>query len=113
MNLQNRRTHALADSRDHMKAGLGDLMTGIEDLLRSTATYSGTEIESSRDRLKRQLQAAREHTDAWDRSAVNRYRRVSSATDGYVHDHAWKTAGLAILVGIAVGACLGASHWRR
>jgi len=38
---------------------------------------------------------------------------VSSATDGYVHDHAWKTAGLAILLGVAIGVCLASDHWRR
>ncbi|MBV7486119.1 YqjD family protein [Bordetella sp. BOR01] len=113
MNLHTHRNHDSSEAQDRMKGGLRDLVAGVEDLLRSTASYSGADIESTRDRLKRQLDAAREQATAWERSAVGRYRHVSAATDGYVHDHAWKTAGLAIVLGIAIGACLASDHWRR
>jgi len=110
MSMFNDRSH---DSSHRIKSGLRDMVAGVEDLLRATATYSGAEVEATRDRLKRQLEVAREQAQDWERSAVGRYRQVSSAADGYVHDHAWKTAGLAILVGIAIGACLASDHWRR
>ncbi|MBO9353815.1 DUF883 family protein [Bordetella petrii] len=106
-------THRNHESSDRIKGGLRELVAGVEDLLRSTASYSGADIESTRDRLKRQLDIAREQAQDWERSAVGRYRQVSSATDEYVHDHAWKTAGLAIILGIAIGACLASDHWRR
>ncbi|HYG43774.1 MAG TPA: DUF883 domain-containing protein [Bordetella sp.] len=113
MNFHNHRNPESSEARDRMKGGLRELVSGVEDLLRSTASYSGTEIESTRDRLKRQLDMAREQADAWERTAVGRYRQASAATDGYVHDHAWKTAGLAIILGVAIGACLASDHWRR
>jgi len=113
MNLHHHRDHDSNEAGHRMKGGLRELVAGAEDLLRSTASYGGADIESTRDRLKRQLDAAREQADAWERSAVGRYRQVSSATDHYVHDHAWKTAGLAIILGVAIGACLASDHWRR
>lgn len=113
MNLHTHRNHDSSEARDRMKGGLRELVAGVEELLRSTASYSGAEIESTRDRLKRQLDAAREQADAWEHSAVGRYRQVSTATDSYVHDHAWKTAGLAIVLGVAIGICLASDHWRR
>ncbi|GAB1579208.1 YqjD family protein [Bordetella petrii] len=113
MNLHSHRNHDSNEARHRVKGGLRELVAGVEDLLRSTASYSGPDIESTRDRLKRQLDAAREQAEAWERSAVGRYRRVSSATDGYVHDHAWKTAGVAIVLGVAIGVCLASDHWRR
>ncbi|MCD0504437.1 DUF883 family protein [Bordetella petrii] len=113
MNLHTHRHHDSNDARDRMRGGLRELVSGVEDLLRSTASYSGAEIESTRDRLKRQLDAAREQAESWERSAVGRYRQASAATDDYVHDNAWKTAGVAIVLGIAIGACLMSDHWRR
>ena len=109
----NLHTHRNQESGERMKGGLRELVAGVEDLLRSTASYSGADIESTRDRLKRQLDMAREQAHEWERSAVGRYRHASAATDEYVHDHAWKTAGLAIILGVAIGACLGSGHWRR
>lgn len=106
-------THRRHESTDRMKGGLRELVAGVDDLLRSTASYGGTEIESARDRLKQQLDAAREHAHDWERSAAGRYRQVSEATDEYVHGNAWKTAGLAVILGVAIGACLASDHWRR
>lgn len=105
--------HDNHESTQRIKGGLRDMVSGVEDLLRATASYSGAEVEATRDRLKRQLEVAREQAQDWERSAVGRYRQASSAADGYVHEHAWKTAGLAIIIGIAIGACLAADHWRR
>ncbi len=102
----------IADASKHVKASLKELIAGTEELLRSTATQSGVEVDSVRARLKRQLEAAREQAREGERMAVERYQRISSATDGYVHENAWKTVGVAVLLGVLVGACLMSDHWR-
>ncbi|MDQ8032880.1 hypothetical protein CEG14_09105 [Bordetella genomosp. 1] len=103
----------LDNAKSHVKESLSELIAGTEALLRSTATYGGAEIESARDRLKHQLESAREHAGGWERVAADRARRWSNATDGYVHDNAWKTAGVAVVLGALIGACLMSDHWRR
>ncbi|MFJ1298928.1 YqjD family protein [Pseudomonadota bacterium AL_CKDN230030165-1A_HGKHYDSX7] len=104
----------IAGAKSQVKQSLSELISGTEALLRSTATYGGAEIESARDRLKHQLESAREHVGPWERAAVDRARRWSHATDGYVHDNAWKTIGVAAVLGAVIGACLMSSDsWRR
>ena len=88
-------------------------MSGTENLLRSTASYGGAEIEAARDRLKHQLDAARVQVRDRGRHAWRRAREVSAATDGYVHENAWKTIAGAVLVGALTALCLMAESRRR
>lgn len=98
---------------DSSTRSMRDLISGTEALLRSTASYSGSEIESARDKLKLQLDAAREQAKGWERAAWERAREVSHATDEYVHENAWKTVAGAALIGLLAGACLMSDHRRR
>ncbi|MGY6272227.1 DUF883 family protein [Achromobacter denitrificans] len=90
-----------------------ELIAGTEALLRSTASYGGSEIESARDRLKQQLEAAREQAKGWERVAWERAREASHAADEYVHENAWKSVAGAVVIGMLAGACLMSDHWRR
>jgi ElaB/YqjD/DUF883 family membrane-anchored ribosome-binding protein len=81
--------------------------------LRSTASYGGSEIESARDSLKHQLEAAREHAKGWERAAWDRARHASHAADEYVHENAWKSLAGAALIGVLAGVCLMSDHKRR
>lgn len=92
---------------------LRDLISGTEDLLRSTASYGGSEIEAARDKLKRQLDAARDQAVGWERAAWDRAREVSHATDEYVHENAWKSVAGAALIGLLAGVCIMSDHSRR
>lgn len=105
--------HAVTESGNRVKSTLHDLISGTEDLLRSTASYGGSEIESVRDRLKRQLDSARDQVRSGERNVVDRYHQVTDVTDEYVHEHAWKTAGIALVVGLIIGACMMSDSWRQ
>ncbi|CAB3627957.1 DUF883 family protein [Achromobacter pestifer] len=108
-----RRLRDLFRSEEETRGTMRDLISGTEGLLRSTASYSGSEIEAARDRLKQQLDVAREQARSWRRQAAGRARQVSAATDGYVHENAWKSIAGAAVVGILAGVCLMSDHWRR
>lgn len=107
------RKHGLTESSERVKSSLKDLIDGTEDLLRSTAAYSGSEVESVRNRLKQQLDSARRQFHHGERAAWRRYRRVSHATGDYVQSHPLTIAGVAIAVGLLVGACLMNEQKRR
>ena len=59
MNRKHQRAE-MALHRDRVSDSLHELLAGTEDLLRSTASYTGSEIEAARARLTRQLAEARE-----------------------------------------------------
>lgn len=106
------RTHDMTDAGRRVKASLNELIQSTEDLLHSTASTTGSEVDSVRSRLRRQLDNARELAREGERTAVERYQQLSSATDEYVHENAWKTVGMAALIGVLVGACLIAGSGR-
>jgi ElaB/YqjD/DUF883 family membrane-anchored ribosome-binding protein len=103
----------LLANKEKVAASLRELMTGTEDLLRSTASYTGEEVERARERLKGQLENARSMAGTWESTAAERYRYVADATDEYVHENAWKSIGMAAVVGLLLGACLSSGHDRR
>ena len=81
-----------------------DLVDSSEGLLRTTASYTGSEIEGARARLREQLRHARGVAADWEGTARDRYQRASTVTDAYVHDNAWKSIGVAALFGLLIGA---------
>lgn len=111
MNRKSQRAE-IALHRARVSDSFQELLAGTEDLLRSTASYTGSEIEAARERLKRQLAEARESAGEWETAARQRARRASAYADEVVHEHAWKSAGVAALVGVLLGCCL-ASGGRR
>ncbi|CAB3721061.1 MULTISPECIES: DUF883 family protein [Achromobacter] len=110
MNRKHQRAE-MALHRDRVNDSFRDLLSGTEDLLRSTASYTGSEIESARARLKQQLAEARHHAGDWEGAARERAYRAKAYADEYVHEHAWKSVGVAALVGALLG-CLVASGRR-
>ena len=99
MNRKNQRAE-IALHRDRVNDSFQELLAGTEDLLRSTASYTGSEIEAARSRLKRQLADARESAGDWEGAALERARRAKAYADEYVHENAWKSVGVATLVGV-------------
>lgn len=90
-----------------------DLISSAQDLLRSTANYSGAEIDAARDKLKRQVDAAKEQSGYYRRRAAQRYRQASQAADEYVGDHKWETIGAVAALGAIIGACLASTRHKR
>lgn len=92
--------------RAQVETNVRELLSGAEELLRTTASYSGAEIEAARSRLKGQLDAVREQTDWYEQLVSDNYRRISEATDKYVRNHAWQTIGAAAALGVLLGKSL-------
>lgn len=93
-------------------------IAGAQDLAQSPSTRADDTIETSAERatdathgvaerLKRQAHSLR-------RMARSRnVKRVAARTDRYVHQHAWKSIGLAVVVGVVAGALTSVSALRR
>ena len=103
----------LVRQKERVAFDLKDLVAGTEELLRSTASYTGAEIEEARRRLRNQLDMARDTATVWNQAAVERYRHATDATDEYVRDRPWTFVAVALAVGIAAGYCLKEDRHRR
>ena len=93
MNRKSQRAE-IALHRARVSDSFQELLAGTEDLLRSTASYTGSEIEAARERLKRQLAEARESAGEWKRRlasapAAPRSTRTRSCTSMPGNRRAW------------------------
>src|SRR5690606_10517154 len=92
--------------KDRVAFDMKELIASIEALLSSTASYTGAEIEEARERLRRQLESAKEEGNRWNAMAREKVQRASMVTDEYVHEHPWQLLGVAAIAGAIVGHCL-------
>lgn len=91
---------------------LQNLIDSAEDFLRSTASYSGAEIEAARSRVMSQLDAAREHARKHRRSRVYRRATEIAETSGrYVNEHKWQSAGVLAVAAALAGGLYAGMTW--
>lgn len=89
-----------------------ELILAAEDLLRSTASYSGAEIEVARSKLKRQIQTLTEQARGGALGS-ERYAKITHTTQRYVNEHTWQSVAVIALLGIAVGAYLYGNNYAQ
>lgn len=104
--------HAAKASRRRMNRDVRKLIDSTEDLLRSTASYTGAEVQEARLRLKQQLDAARDNVGDWRDYASETARRAYDDTGEYVRDHPWRAASMALGVAALVACIIGGAHRR-
>lgn len=83
------------------------LSARADDAIEASAEHATDAARGVGERLKRQAHGLR-------RMARSRnVKRVAARTDRYVHQHAWKSIGLAVVVGVVAGALSSVSALRR
>ncbi|SAI69289.1 Bacterial protein of uncharacterised function (DUF883) [Bordetella ansorpii] len=100
--------HALSDAKlEEAKESVQSLLTRVDQLLESNAAHAEDAARGVAHRVKRQAHGLR-------RMARSRnVKRVAARTDRYVHRNAWKSIGLAVVVGVVAGALSSATALRR
>jgi len=90
--------------RNRLRDSLSTLVTEAEHLL-DTAQHKGSEqFAAARDRIERQLRRAHADLDSLQDAAGYKLRRAVRATDSAVHDHPYAALGLALGLGVLIGA---------
>lgn len=100
--------HALSDTQlEQARDSVQSLLTRGDALLESNAARADHAAHGVAERVKRQAHGLR-------RMARSRnVKRVAARTDRYVHRNAWKSIGLAVVVGVVAGALSSATALRR
>jgi len=101
MSTLDQRQEVLAQ-KERVAATFRELLASTEDLLKATASYTGSEIEEVRAKLKVQVEQARVHAHDVEGVAAQKYREATQATEAYVQQNV--SIGIAALIGVLFGS---------
>lgn len=96
----------MQEQKEQLAYDFKEMLSSAEALLRSTAKYTGAEVEEARHRLQQQLAAARERSSEVKESVRDAGQRFASNADECVHKHPWTCIGAAFVIGMGVAQCM-------
>ena len=94
-------------TKEKLVADLKLVIADADELLRATASPAGEKVGELRLRMQENLTSARHKLADAEAALKEKSREVARATDDYVHDHPWKSIGVAAGVGLLVGLLIG------
>ena len=93
-------------AKDQLLSDFADLVSDAEQLLASTAAYSGDTIAGARSKFRNTLDQFKTRAAEAQGSAMRRVDSAATATQEYAQDNPWKIAGIAALAGAQLSALL-------
>ena len=84
-----------------------DLEADVSELVANPAMAEVPELRALKDRLQDSLHRASEAVAEASHGITRRVRYTASATNDYAHEEPWKVAGIAAVMGLAIGYVLG------
>jgi ElaB/YqjD/DUF883 family membrane-anchored ribosome-binding protein len=94
-------------TKEKLIADLKVVIADAEELLKVTASQAGEKVGELRIRMQENLSSARLKLADAEAALKEKSREVARVTDDYVHDHPWKSIGVAAGVGLLVGLLIG------
>lgn len=98
--------HDMQKQKERLAYDFKEMLSSAEALLRSTAKYTGAEVEEARHRLQEQLEAARERSEEMTDSVREAGQRFATSADECVHKHPWTCIGAALVIGMGIAHCM-------
>ena len=90
-------------SKEKLVADFKAVIADAEELLRATAGQAGDKAGEIRGRMQEGLEKAKASLSEAQAAAIDKAKAVGHATDDYVHDHPWRSVGIAAGVGFVIG----------
>jgi ElaB/YqjD/DUF883 family membrane-anchored ribosome-binding protein len=82
------------------------LVSDAEELLRSTASYSGESVNAARTRFRDTLDDFKSRVSDAQSAAAGKWNQASEASALYVRENPWKVIGAAAALGLIIGVLL-------
>lgn len=92
--------------KNQLHKELRDFVAEAEDMLRAVGKHGGEQLDEVRARFQQKLNLAKHELEKAEVALLARAKEAAQATDRYVHDNPWKTAGVAAAIGLLVGMLL-------
>lgn len=95
-----------AQQKEKLVADIKMVMGELDELVRDSASEVGDDFVELQDKLRAQVDAARETLHDLEGKVSSRARSVAVAGDEYVREHTWASIGIAAGVGVVIGLLL-------
>jgi ElaB/YqjD/DUF883 family membrane-anchored ribosome-binding protein len=94
-------------------ADFNAVVTEADHLLKFVSDEGGEKANALRNRLEKNLNAAKERLRDMEDAVMEKTRATARATDEYAHENPWQTAGIAAGLSVVVGVAIGLLLCRR
>lgn len=95
------------EPKERLLSDLRVVVSDAEELLQATASQTGERVAELRARMQDNLRSARIKLADAEEALRAKTREVAHATDDYVHDHPWRSIGIAAGAGLVIGLLIG------
>jgi ElaB/YqjD/DUF883 family membrane-anchored ribosome-binding protein len=99
-------TEKMLRAKDQLASDLNALVSDAEELLASTAEYSGESLAGARSKFKGTLAQFKDRVSDAQSSAIEGFDRTVAMSEEYVRANPWKVVGAAAVVGAVLSALL-------
>jgi len=93
--------------RDKLLSDVKVVISDAEELLKATASAAGEKVAAARERVQDSLHRAKVKLAEAEEVVIQRAKQTARVTDEYVHEHPWRSVGIAAGVGLIVGLLIG------
>jgi len=100
------RTDKVLRAKHQVASDFGALISDAEELLESTAKYSGESVNAARVKFQDTLDQVKGRLSDAQEAAVDKWNQTAAATNDYVRHNPWKTVGVAAVLALIVGVLL-------
>lgn len=90
-------------ARNQLASDIHVLVSDAEELLKSTAAYSGESVNAARIKFQATLENVKRRVAAAQSAAMGKVNETAKVSYDYVRENPWKTVGVALAVSLVVG----------
>lgn len=107
-------THSNSQTmKQKLLADFNAVMSEADQLLKLVADEGGDRANALRSKLERNLNTAKDGLRNLEDAVMERTKATARATDEYVHENPWRTAGIAAGLSAVLGVVIGLLLSRR
>jgi len=82
----------------------------VEDLVTSTTPLTVEDLARAKEKLRQKVTAVKASIETMRGDVADQARQTAAATNHYVHENPWKSAGIGAAVGLLLGFILARRH---
>ncbi|MFZ6688073.1 DUF883 family protein [Undibacterium sp. SXout11W] len=98
---------SVEQQKDKLMDDLHQVIRDAEDMLKNTEQQSGEGFKAAKARFEHTLRNAKTELARVEEIVVTRTKDAARATDVYVKENPWQSAGIAAGVGLLLGLLIG------